>query len=166
MFVVFVNNPTQEFTSPQTYIQAFDLYFFYEKNLATKEITFPRTRQSLTPRNKNDSKVYYNLLYFIEKTFLQCEVQLTIERWLNDNFKSCAIHLSKPFNCMTEWQRFFLYFLRKMSIFQLLKQLGKSDVFLEYREGPIDFNPTYKFNKDSQDWDSRSFNFYHVMKIT
>lgn len=38
---------------------------------------------------------------------------------------------------------------------QLLQEMKRRRVFLNYNEGPIQFRPTYKYDPGTDDWDSR-----------
>ena len=42
---------------------------------------------------------------------------------------------------------------------QLNRQRNQKNVFDGYREGPITFKPTYKYDPGTDDWDSRSVKF-------
>ena len=38
---------------------------------------------------------------------------------------------------------------------QLLSEMKRENVFQGFKEGPIDFKPTYKYDPNTDDWDSR-----------
>lgn len=47
------------------------------------------------------------------------------------------------------------YELKFVFCFQLHRQLGRSDVFKGYVEPKVNFQPTYKYDINSDEWDTR-----------
>ncbi len=45
-----------------------------------------------------------------------------------------------------------------VDVFQLKRQMDEDVVFVGFTEGEIDFQPTYKYDTGSDQWDTRSEN--------
>lgn len=51
-------------------------------------------------------------------------------------------------------------------VFQLKRQMDEEVVFVGFTEGEIDFQPTYKYDTGSDQWDTRSENIIPTVTLS